>query len=189
LKPILSSLLLQTITLVLAGPAAAQSHLHDWPPPAVTGALNPEVTPATIKDTICKSGWTQTVRAPASFTTMLKLTQMQALGYSEPNPLPRIKTKSGKGTRPDLRKCTARSATPACWEEDHLIALELGGNPTDPTNLWPEPWNGSYSAHEKDALENTLKRLVCAGDLPLADAQQAIRTDWVKAYLQYVVTK
>ena len=26
------------------------------------------------------------------------------------------------------------------YQEDHLISLELGGNPTDPRNLWPEPY-------------------------------------------------
>jgi hypothetical protein len=35
-------------------------------------------------------------------------------------------------------------------------------------------------------LETTLKRKVCAGQLSLVDAQQAIRTDWVAAYQPYV---
>jgi hypothetical protein len=28
-----------------------------------------------------------------------------------------------------------------CYEEDHLISLEDGGDPTDPRNLFPEPYN------------------------------------------------
>ena len=35
--------------------------------PALTpGALNPDVTPATIRRTICSRGWTKTVRPPTS---------------------------------------------------------------------------------------------------------------------------
>jgi hypothetical protein len=30
--------------------------------------------------------------------------------------------------------------TPAHYEEDHLVSLELGGHRRDPRNLWPERW-------------------------------------------------
>jgi len=48
----------------------------------------------------------------------------------------------------------------ANYEEDHFIPLEVGGNPEDPGNLWPEPWNlkigsSDYGAHTKDFLEST----------------------------------
>ena len=29
---------------------------------------------------------------------------------------------------------------PSAFQEDHLISLELGGDPVDPRNLWPEPY-------------------------------------------------
>ena len=32
------------------------------------------------------------------------------------------------------------TGSPSDYQEDHLISLELGGNPTDPRNLWPEPY-------------------------------------------------
>src|SRR5579871_5396607 len=39
------------------------------PDPSCTpGALNPDVTQATIASTICKTGWTATVRPPLSVT-------------------------------------------------------------------------------------------------------------------------
>jgi hypothetical protein len=78
------------------------------------------------------------------------------------------------------------SSNPPCYEEDHLISLELGGNPTDPDNLWPEPWFGNWNARDTDTLENTLHRLVCHGDLSLRDAQRAISVEWVNAYKQFV---
>lgn len=74
------------------------------------------------------------------------------------------------------------------YEIDHLVSLELGGS-NDAKNLWPEsyltqPWN----AHRKDALEDRLHALTCRGQITLAAAQAAIRTDWVSAYRKYVGT-
>ena len=50
--------------------------------PALTpGALNPDVTPATIRQTICSRGWTATIRPPSSYTSELKLEQMRVYGF------------------------------------------------------------------------------------------------------------
>jgi hypothetical protein len=106
------------------------------------GALNPDVTQATIGATICVKGWTATVRPPVEYTNGLKAEQMKQ--YGETGPL------SG-------------------YQEDHLISLELGGNPTDPRNLWPEPYP---RAADVDKIENELNGKVCSGELSLADAQQ-----------------
>jgi hypothetical protein len=38
----------------------------------------------------------------------------------------------------------------------------------------------------KDALERKLHRLVCAGELDLKTAQQAIASNWIEAYKKYV---
>lgn len=70
-------------------------------------------------------------------------------------------------------------------EIDHLVSLELGGS-NDIANLWPQPYAGEWNAHAKDALENRLHKLVCAGRLDIVTAQTAIRTDWIAAYKQYV---
>lgn len=73
---------------------------------------------------------------------------------------------------------------PGAYEVDHLISLELGGN-NDITNLWPQPYHGRLNAHDKDRLENQMHALVCRGVVPLAEAQRAIATDWVKALTTY----
>jgi hypothetical protein len=73
-------------------------------------------------------------------------------------------------------------------EYDHLIPLELGGDPNDPANLWVEPNDRPGAAttyNTKDTLENTLNRRVCSGEMPLATARRAIATNWVAAYNQY----
>lgn len=59
-------------------------------------------------------------------------------------------------------------------ELDHLIPLELGGS-SDITNLWPEP---GPVPNAKDAVENDLRADVCAGELSLAAARQAIAANW-----------
>jgi hypothetical protein len=106
------------------------------------GVLNPDVTQATINSTICVRGWTKTIRPPTSYTNELKRKQMREYGVG--------------GSMSD-------------YQEDHLISLELGGHPTDPRNLWPEPYP---RASEVDAIENELNDKVCSGELSLDDAQR-----------------
>jgi hypothetical protein len=60
------------------------------------------------------------------------------------------------------------------FELDHLIPLELGGS-NEAANLWPQP---APDFRAKDRLENLLHARVCAGTLPLAQAQRAIAADW-----------
>jgi len=110
-------------------------------PVRTPGVLNPDVTQATIGATICVSGWTRTVRPPTEYTNALKRKQMRA--YHE-------------------------TGAESAYQEDHLISLELGGHPTDPRNLWPEPYP---RASRVDTIENDLNRQVCDGSLTLADAQ------------------
>jgi hypothetical protein len=143
--------------------APAAGRLTGEPDPALTpGALNPAVTQATIRTTICVSGWTATIRPPSSYTTSLKIEQIPLYGYAD--------------------------ASTAAYEEDHLISLELGGAPKDPHNLWPEPYVATLpdgrkvGARVKDALETLLKKEVCAGTVTLAAAQAAIGIHWVHAY-------
>lgn len=74
---------------------------------------------------------------------------------------------------------------PSGCEVDHLISLELGGS-NDVTNLWPQPYDGQWNAHMKDKLENKLHTLMCSGTISQADAQKAISTNWIDAYIKYV---
>ncbi len=106
------------------------------------GVLNASVTQATIRSTICRRGWTTTIRPPTEYTSALKLRQMAVYG------------EAGDTT---------------AYQEDHLISLELGGHPTDPRNLWPEPYP---RAAEVDRVENDLNAKVCSGALSLAAAQR-----------------
>jgi hypothetical protein len=120
---------------------------HDVRPPVLAdpartpGVLNPDVTQQSIRTTICTRGWTRTIRPPTEYTTALKLRQLREYGLTGP---------------------------PSGYQEDHLISLELGGHPTDPRNLWPEPYP---RAAQVDVIENELNAKVCSGELSLDDAQ------------------
>jgi hypothetical protein len=154
-------------------------------PVATPGALNPAISFRNQATTICAaSGWTTNViRPPSALTTRLKREQLAARGWTIVNPLPTVATRRGLGTIPDVRACVPRSATLACYEEDHLVPLTLGGHPTAVENLWPQP---ILEARLKDRLEQTLHRRVCAGLVDLADAQRAIATDWHRAYRTFI---
>lgn len=79
-------------------------------PRCTPGAIDRAVTKENIDQTICKSGYTATVRPPVSITSKFKM-----------------KTKIWYGM-----------PTNVAGEYDHLIPLELGGS-SDTRNLWVEP--------------------------------------------------
>jgi hypothetical protein len=130
-------------------------------PHCTPGAVDPQVTQADIGSTICSSGFTSSIRPPEDVTEPEKEASAAAYGYT---------------------------GSLHVAEYDHLVPLELGGDPNDPANLWVEPPDnpGATSfANTKDKLEGRLNRLVCDGQLPLATAQQAIAGNWVWAYQAY----
>jgi hypothetical protein len=80
------------------------------------------------------------------------------------------------------------NAHPDDYEVDYLIAPGLGGV-EDLHNLWPEPSSSrTWNAYVKDALEERLHEMVCAGTLDLSTAQRDIATDWIAAYKKYFHT-
>lgn len=85
-----------------------------------------------------------------------------------------------------IAKCQGYCSGPEGCEIDHLISLELGGaNTAD--NLWPQPYDGDWNAHDKDRLENTLRKMMCVDKtITLEEAQHDISTDWIAAYKKYI---
>jgi hypothetical protein len=70
------------------------------------------------------------------------------------------------------------------YELDHLIPVELGGD-NSAGNLWPQPRTGIGNAAVKNGLESHLRDLVCAGAVPLAEAQHTMASDWSAANARY----
>jgi len=124
---------------------------HDLTP----GAIDPRVTQSNIRNTICRRGYTSTVRPPFEYTNAMKHRLMRIYGVT---------------------------GSIHNYELDHLIPLELGGCPNCEANLWPEPRNVFPSASEKDEVESYLHDQVCSGGMPLAEAQQQIAADWYAVY-------
>jgi hypothetical protein len=116
--------------------------------------LNPDVTPATLTQTVCRAGYTKTVRPSTGFTNGIKkrLMREQAMDFE-----------ADKGS----------------YELDHIVPLALGGHPRNLHNLTLQPCEGADSAKRKDRLEVKLQCLVCSGDvkcnllvnLPAADGR------------------
>jgi hypothetical protein len=94
-------------------------------PNCTPGATSPKVTDATLAATICKSGYTKSIRPPASITKAEKYANAASYGYT--GPMSEV-------------------------EYDHLVPLELGGDPNDPRNLWIEP---GASPNPKDGVESS----------------------------------
>lgn len=157
-KTVLLSLVLACGLAPLAHADSPTTTIPD--PVRFPGARNHNVTQENIDQTICVKGWTATIRPPESYTGAIKRQLVQAAGL----PWNHI----------------------ADYELDHLIPLELGGAPADRRNLWLQSWTGSWNAHLKDHLENRLKEMVCAHELSLKEAQEAIANNWTQAYVQYM---
>lgn len=111
--------------------------------------IDPAVTEATIAATICKPGWTKTVRPPIRVTEQIKRDKLRAAGWTD--------------------------ADKDRFELDYIIPLSLGGAPDDPNNFQLEPGN---EVAERKALEACLPRLVCERRLMLDEARKAVWRDW-----------
>jgi len=98
------------VTGTIHGRCSYRDHGQLPDPRCTPGSVDPAVTQADIRSTICKKGWTATVRPPESQTERFKY-DVAYPAYGTP-----------QSERTEL---------------DHLVPLELGGS-NDATNLWPE---------------------------------------------------
>ncbi len=71
---------------------------------------------------------------------------------------------------------------PSDYEEDHRLALELGGAPSDAFNLSPQSHATSYS---KDKDENAYHSFVCSAGRDLQATQTAFIQKWLTPYPGY----
>ncbi|MEW2160543.1 hypothetical protein AB0950_35570 [Streptomyces sp. NPDC007189] len=111
-------------------------------PNRTPGAISPAVTQADLRQTVCrKGGYTKKIRPPASITNREKRLNAASYGYT--------------GRLGDA-------------EYDHLISLELGGDPNDPRDLWMEEPDPGHRPHggvnnKKDPVEAQLHTAVPSG--------------------------
>ena len=119
-------------------------------PTCTPGASDAAVSQANIGQTICKDGWTSTVRPPESYTEPLKYQQMAAYGDA--------------GVGEELR---GGSSDPARTRRITDESREFRGR------------NRGASPNPKDSVENAANRAVCDGRMPLAAARQEISSNWI----------
>lgn len=113
---------------------------------------NPRLTPGAVRPTTKEALCSPKFRTDAYRHTSLALKKKVCRAYG-------------------IAKCPSRT-----MEIDHLVPLELGGADVE-ANLWPEYAryaDGSPGFHDKDVLENALKRQLCAGSMSLMEAQKAV---------------
>jgi hypothetical protein len=177
-----------TVSATPAPPSAFIGPAEIYPDATRTpGFTNPDVTQENLADTICNPSFRTgpPLRPPTSYTNPLKASQMVEYGdtVSDPN-----------------KTCMLHSDNVACYEEDHLISLENGGNPRDPRNLWPEPYFTAIDgkvvgARQKDVVEGYIRNAICfniAGyvsrgtkahaSLTLKRGQEILTGDWYACY-------
>jgi hypothetical protein len=127
--------------------------------------LNPDVTQETVAATICNptkvhgKNYVRAARPSTSYTNGIKVKLMRDQGI-------------------DVGRAHE-------FELDHKLPIELGGHPRNQVNLWLQAWDGTDGAHAKDKLENRLHRMVCAGKMPLTEAQACIWDDWQACAAKY----
>ena len=98
------------VTGTITGHCTYRDHGQLPDPRCTPGSVDPAVTLVTLRSTICKYGYTTTIRPPEPQTEAFKY-DVAYPAYGTPQ----------------------RERT----ELDHLVPLELGGS-NDATNLWPE---------------------------------------------------
>lgn len=91
---------------------------------SIAQSLNPDVTQATIKQTICVANWAAGIRPPTYYTSRLKAKQLKA----------------------------ANLVPASAYVEDHVVPLSVGGAPKDPLNLKPQLKAESLAKDRIEAL-------------------------------------
>jgi len=155
--------------------APAPARAVGLPDPQLTpGVADPRVSQSDIDTTICRWGWSSSVRPPESYTEAVKRMEIGAGG-----------TVSYQGVTYAAHGFELADPAPSHYELDHLVPLELGGSPADPANLWPEsleapggPAPAGTGSQTKDRVENAARAAVCSGRMTLAAARSAISSDW-----------
>jgi hypothetical protein len=121
-----------------------------------SGMLDERVTQQSIGDTICRSGYADTVAPPFDELMEHKDRLLAARGIG-----------AGDGV---------------AFALDRHVPIVLGGSPDARANLDLLPWAGPRGERRKARAAVMLKRCVCEGKLSLAQAQATILGNWSAAY-------
>lgn len=65
----------------------------------------------------------------------------------------------------------------------------IGGNPSDPRNLWPKPRISEWDAGKKVQPQFVTYRMICAQDLSLAELQHLMAASWVETWKKLCILR
>ena len=135
----------------------------DKTPPSPASVVPPEVLDASVTQqnaaqTICTEGHAARVRASDATLNAIRRRLVEEAAMTD-------------GTLYDLVP---------------RVPLELGGSASSVRNYVLQPWDLHATLRPRQRLVLTLQRLVCSGQVTLADAQAAMYVDWRAAYSRYV---
>lgn len=120
------------------------------------GMLDERVTQQSVSETICRTGYADTVAPPFG----------ELMAHKD-------RLLAERGIEADHG---------AAFAIDRRVPVVLGGSPNAPANLDLLPWAGLQGERRKARAAVMLKRCVCEGKLSLAEAQAAIVGNWSVVY-------
>ena len=88
-----------------------------------------------------------------------------------------------------LCKFNYMESFPKNYEEIRLAPPSLGGNPSDPRNLWPKPQISAWDAAQKDRPKLVTSRMVCTQEITLAEIQQAISANLIELWKKLCIVR
>ena len=116
---------------------------------AAAQAVDERVTQGTLRSTICKRGWSESVRPPYEWSHAHKQRLMRERGIP--------------------------ASEFGAWTLDHIQPIEDGGSPADPRNLQLQT---KAAALAKDLDENRIHWNICNGRSTLAEGQAEMLRLW-----------
>lgn len=155
----------------------------DPDPTCTPGAVNPAVTQANIKQTICKKGWSASVRPAEAYTEQMKKNMMRSGTFT-------ATYKGQKFTYHGYNDGLQLAQT----ELDHNVPISAAGAVADPRNLFPEPGGTAnyplviggleVNSLTKDHYELWALDQVCSGKITLAqDQAKFLGGHWVENWI------
>ncbi len=95
----------------------------------------------------------------------------------------------GKPGKLQLCKFSYMETSSKNYEEIRLAPPSVGGNPSDPRNLWPQPQISAWDAAQKERRKFVTSRMVCTQEITLAEIQQAISANLIEVWKKLCIVR
>ena len=96
---------------------------------------------------------------------------------------------SGKPGKQQMCKYSYMELLSKNYQEIRLVPPEVGGNPSDPRNLWPKPPISAWDVARKERSKFVTSRMVCTQEITLAEIQQAISANLIEVWKKLCIVR